>query len=215
MVQGEHCGRSAGTGSDAQFRQNPCSAARSQTYRAMKQPDDLDQRLMRAAKSGSRVALGMLLSRHEPRMRSAVRGMLRNAEDVEDCLQETNMRVTTSLQTFRDHAPFGPWVRRIAVNVAISALRRTKGRAAVALPPELTAPGAGPASQLVLSQSAERVRLALAAVSGPHRRVLELRLIRGLSHSEIAEILRLPTSSARVLFVRAVQSLRRVVELEL
>lgn len=174
----------------------------------MKQ-DETDQRLVRAAKAGSSIALGRLLQRYETRVRSAVRGVLRNAEDIEDCLQETSARVTASLHTFRNHAPFGPWIRRVAVNVAISALRRGRGRGTVALPAEVTAQNSGPEDLLATSQLAQRVRSALAALPAPHRRVLELRLIRGLSHSEIAEILRVPKSSARVLFVRALQRLRK------
>ncbi len=186
------------------------SAGDSQTYEAMKQ-DEPDQRLVVEAKAGSRDSLGRLLRRYETRVRRAVWGVLRNAEDVEDCLQETHARVTASIHTFRDHAPFGPWIRRVAINTAISALRRARGRGAVALPSEVTATECGPAEQLIAAQLARHAHAALATLPASHRQVLELRLIRGLPHSEIAEILRVPSSSARVLYVRALQRLRKAV----
>ena len=65
--------------------------------------------------------------------------------------------------------------------------------------------------RLINAELAGRVSTALATLPPRHRRVLELRLVQGRSHTEIAEILDVPPSSARVLFVRAIEQLRKVV----
>ena len=175
----------------------------------MKQPDDSDQLLVHRAQAGSKEALGVLLQRHEPQLRRVVGRMLRRTEDVQDALQETSVRVTAALASFRANAPFGPWVRRIATNVTLSTLRRNRPRETAVLSGDLPSGGSDPAQGLIQAEQSEQLQHLLGRLPTNHRRILELRLVTGLTNSEIAELMKVPQSSVRVMFGRAVEQLRK------
>jgi RNA polymerase sigma-70 factor (ECF subfamily) len=87
--------------------------------------------LMRAAIGGDAVAYDRLLTRLAPAIRSAARrGLLRaglTVEEAEDVVQETLLAIHLKRDTWDASMPLGPWVRAIARNKLIDAMRR-RGR---------------------------------------------------------------------------------------
>jgi RNA polymerase sigma-70 factor (ECF subfamily) len=87
--------------------------------------------LMRAANGGDAIAYKKLLTTLAPAIRSSARHGLARAglaiEDAEDIVQETLLAIHLKRQTWDASLPLGPWVRAIARNKLIDAMRR-RGR---------------------------------------------------------------------------------------
>jgi RNA polymerase sigma-70 factor (ECF subfamily) len=83
-------------------------------------PPPVEAALLQAAVAGDRVALDQLLALHERRLLALCHGMLGHAEDAEDAVQETFLRVLRALPRFRRDASFRTWLLRIAVNVCLN-----------------------------------------------------------------------------------------------
>jgi len=87
--------------------------------------------LMRAANGGDAAAYNHLLTSLAPAIRAvARRGLARAglaAEEAEDVVQETLLAIHLKRHTWDPSLPLGPWVRAIARNKLIDAMRR-RGR---------------------------------------------------------------------------------------
>ncbi len=87
--------------------------------------------LMRAANRGDSVAYNRLLTSLAPAIRSVARRGLGRAglapEEAEDVVQETLLAIHLKRHTWDSTLPLGPWVRAIARNKLIDAIRR-RGR---------------------------------------------------------------------------------------
>jgi RNA polymerase sigma-70 factor, ECF subfamily len=87
--------------------------------------------LMRAANGGDAAAYNRLLTRLAPAVRAVARRGLGRAglgpEEAEDVVQETLLAIHLKRHTWDPSLPLGPWVRAIARNKLIDAMRR-RGR---------------------------------------------------------------------------------------
>jgi RNA polymerase sigma-70 factor, ECF subfamily len=87
--------------------------------------------LMQAANKGDAAAYDRLLTSLAPALRSAARRGLSRAglpvTDAEDIVQEILLAIHLKRQTWDASLPFGPWLRAIARNKLVDAMRR-RGR---------------------------------------------------------------------------------------
>lgn len=148
-----------------------------------------------------------------------------NYEDVQDCLQETTIKVLHSAASFRGQAAYRTWVYSIARNVAIDLHRRHRRRRDFELDaelvnlPELSAGSdSNPEHQLLRSNEQKLVVDVLVSLPDRQRTCLHLKEIDGLSLEEIAELLKVPEGTvksrlfhARRLFARAYQKLAQTI----
>jgi RNA polymerase sigma-70 factor (ECF subfamily) len=82
--------------------------------------------LVELARQGGENAIRLLIERNNQRLFRAARSVLRNDGEAEDVVQETYVKAFTALQSFRGEASFSTWLTRIALNEAVSRLRRRK-----------------------------------------------------------------------------------------
>jgi RNA polymerase sigma-70 factor (ECF subfamily) len=188
------------------------------------------ERLLRRAADGDESARDQLLQRHRGRLRRmvAVRFDPRLAARVDpsDVVQETLAEAAAQLPRYlRERpVPFYPWLRRMAERRLIElhrrhvqARRRTVTREAVgglpdgsalALAERLLGRRSSPSARLHRQEQRERVRAALAALPGPDREVLVLRILEGLPTRETAEVLGISEVAVRSRQVRALERLK-------
>lgn len=86
--------------------------------------DDHDFPLVRRARDGDHDAFSELVRRHQDRVYSLVRGIVRNRDDAADVTQETFIAVLRHLDTFIEGARFSTWLHRIAVRKAYDLMRK-------------------------------------------------------------------------------------------
>src|SRR5262245_37043150 len=86
-----------------------------------------------AARAGDGRARSALFERVAPGTLAIIRRLVRHAAMADDLLQDTLIAMYEHLGDFRGEAPFGVWVRSIAVSRCLMAFRSPWHRARVAL----------------------------------------------------------------------------------
>lgn len=166
-----------------------------------------DEELLRRVASGDGVAFGLLAERLGPVLRRVLFRFGFAEEEVDDILQECLIRVWQGSSDFRGISTVNTWACRIAVNLAISELRRRKVTPTWQPPAVLDTEAAWDRLQ-----QAEVVREAVAALPLRLRTVVILREFEGLPYRTIAEILGVPIGTVMSRLHKARERLRRRLE---
>lgn len=124
----------------------------------------------------------------------------------EDIFQETMISVFERLDSFREEAPLGAWVRRVAITRALMHLRSPWQRARCAL--EGTAAEEAIGVTPPLRAESVDVARALASLSPTARAVVWLYEVEGYSHEEIAREFGRTVSFSKSQLARAHRRLR-------
>lgn len=138
-----------------------------------------------AARAGDAQARGALFARLAPATLAIIRRLVRHGALAEDLLQDTLIAMFEHLDDFRGEAPFGVWVRSIAVSRCLMAFRSPWNRARVAIESWTEDPRAATESDGRTSDLIDIDR-ALARLSPVTRTVVWLYDVEGWSHEEIA-----------------------------
>ncbi len=83
-----------------------------------------DLELVARIRSGDLAAASDLLYRYQDVVYSVTLRLLGNPSDAEDVAQEVLVRAYTRLADLQEGASFSSWLRRIAINLSLNALRR-------------------------------------------------------------------------------------------
>jgi RNA polymerase sigma-70 factor (ECF subfamily) len=144
---------------------------------------------LRAARSGSSLALDELFKAHWPAAHRAAYLIVHDAGAAEDIAQEAFVSAIRALDRFDRRRPFGPWLHRIVVNRAIDHARSRALRAEVAAErvPEPAATDSG--GTAVYS---DELMEALRALPPEQRAAVVLRHLLDYTPGEIAAMLELP-----------------------
>jgi RNA polymerase sigma-70 factor, ECF subfamily len=169
--------------------------------------------LMRAANAGDAAAYRALLAGIAPLLRAVVRRGLTAAglgsSDAEDIVQETLLAIHLKRQTWREGEPLTPWIRAIARNKLIDALRR-RGRSINVPIDDFSETLAAPEEEPRLS-AAETDRM-LGMIAGRSREVVQAIALDGLSTREAAARLGIKEGAVRVALHRGLSTLARALK---
>jgi len=86
-----------------------------------------DVQLALSAAAGNAMAFETIVRRHNRLLFRTARGVVADDAEAQDVVQETYLRAFTHLPAYRGDSSLGTWLARIAINVALTSLRR-KGR---------------------------------------------------------------------------------------
>jgi RNA polymerase sigma-70 factor (ECF subfamily) len=178
--------------------------------RAMPGPSAGDARLVRRAQRGSGEALEALIRRHWPAAHRAAYLVIGDATAAEDVAQEALVAAIRSLDRFDLRRPFGPWLRRIAVNRAIdhARARAVRGEISSGTAEEAERRGGNqPVPDSPGDPRSERLASALAALSPEHRAIVAMRFLMEMGPGEIAAGLGLPRGTVNSRLRRALDQL--------
>jgi len=139
-----------------------------------------------AARAGDIAARGALFKRVAPATLGIIRRLVAQKALAEDLLQDTLIAMFEHLDDYRGEAPFGIWVRSIAVRRCLMAFRSPWHRARVALESWTEESWTGPAEAEGRTSDLIDVDRALARLSPVTRAVVWLYDVEGWSHDEIA-----------------------------
>ena len=176
-----------------------------------------DATLLERARTGDRQALEDLLSRHQRRVYRFGLKMCRDPEDAKDVLQETLLAVARTVKDFRGASSVSTWLYTIARSFCIKKRRRPRSAPVAELSLETdrpaaaaSLPDASPAPDRLVEDHETRSALdaALASLSAPHREVIVLRDVEGLSAGEVAEVTGLSVDAVKSRLHRARAVLR-------
>ncbi len=177
----------------------------------------LDWELCQKAQAGDYPAFEQLVSRHSQKTYALALGMLRNAEDAQDVVQDTFFNVFQRIGTFRGDSAFTSWLYRIAANNALMKLRKRRREPVDSIETMLPRfhedgkhdhiPGAWAArsaDKLVDDkQLAGLLEAALHKLPAQYRVVLLMRDVDGLSNEDIADVMGLSVPAVKSRLHRA------------
>lgn len=167
----------------------------------------IDPALVSGARAGSESAQAALYSALARGIFTLVRRILGSDALAEDVLHDTFVEVFTKLGELREDAAIVGWVRRIAVNRALSHLRSSWVSKRVEWSPEDFQ--AMPSTTELHSDTA-RLEAALDALPHTARAVVWLYDVEGYTHQEIAEMMGRSVSFSKSRLSRAHASLREI-----
>jgi RNA polymerase sigma-70 factor (ECF subfamily) len=155
--------------------------------------------LVRRAQRGDLKAYDELVQRYQERIYATVYHMTSNHEDANDLAQDSFIKAYQALKSFKGGSSFYTWLYRIAVNKTINFLKQRRNKHHLSLndldfnaehDPDLVAliSDKTPSRDAGLAELQKKLNEALLKLSEPHRMVVVLHDVQGVSHEEIAEI---------------------------
>ncbi len=183
---------------------------------------------LRRAQKGDRASYGELVVAYQDRLYNAVLRIVGDHEEARELTQEAFTRGLMKLDSFRGDASPYTWLFRIAVNLAISQLRKVqrhrvfslsssngKGRhdtgddQASNLMDRLAQDQAElPPQDLERRERSEQVLAALGRLDAEYRAVLVMRDVEGFDYQQMADVLDLPLGTLKSRLFRARLALR-------
>jgi RNA polymerase sigma-70 factor, ECF subfamily len=163
--------------------------------------DSDDAALIARCRSGDLTAFEPLVEKYRQRVYRLAYNVLRDPEEAWDVAQDAFIRAYQALPSFRGDSAFYTWLFRIVMNVARDRARQhaARGRAfgTERVPEEdwdraLVDRGSGPDANAAQVEERERIARALSTLSEPHRTIIMLSDVEGLTYREIAEVLNVP-----------------------
>jgi RNA polymerase sigma-70 factor (ECF subfamily) len=163
------------------------------------QEADADLIVVRQVQAGEVAAFDRLILKYRERVFGIVYNLTANREDASDLTQDTFIKAFQAINRFQGHCSFFTWLYKIAVNTTLGHLRKNRLRNFFSLE-KLSEDGTntevleqltdkrGADRDTYLKELQEKLNEALQKLSIPHRTVITLFEIDGLSHSEIAEV---------------------------
>jgi len=183
--------------------------------------ENTDKSLIDAHRKGDPAAFGELVRRYGDGILGYLIRMSGNREQAEDLFQETFKRVHEKAHTFRG-PQFKGWLFRIATNVALDGIRRSKHNKAISLNQQLdydnpnseqlgevvTADNScNPSEQASKAEQTEQVRRAIRSLPSRQRATLVLAYYQQLSYTDVAEVLGCSIGTVKTHMFRALRSL--------
>jgi RNA polymerase sigma-70 factor (ECF subfamily) len=181
-----------------------------------------DEELIARVLTGDRGSYDVLVARHADLVYTIVLRILWNEDDADDVAQETFVRAYRALPRFRGDSKFSSWLYRIAVNRALTHLKRRKRRsagdaevadAADGIPgsePVLGRSEEDPERQVLAAEERAMVREAVAKLPPRYRAVITLFYLEERSYKEVAGVLGVPVGTLKTHLHRARALLRDI-----
>ena len=166
--------------------------------------------LLAKARGGNLFAFEEIVNRYQRRVYGVALRIVRRHHVADDVAQEAFIRAYQALHRFDPARPFGPWICRIAANLAVNHVRSPEARE-TALPEghaETPSAAADPLGSVLEGETRAVVSAALDALPAEQRAVLVLRAVEGFSYREIAESLGISPGTVMSRLFRARRILR-------
>ena len=188
-----------------------------------------DAMLLRQAQSGDRTAYGQIVLTYQDRLYNAVLRLVGDPDEASEITQEAFTRGLMKIDSFRGDASAYTWLFRIAMNLAITELRKGQRRRVFSLDRPTTNPSArqggedqasslvdrmaqdrsaGPSEQVERRERDQEVLAALGRLDPDYRVALVMRDVEGFDYQQMAEVLDLPLGTLKSRLFRARLALR-------
>src|ERR1700679_79284 len=173
-----------------------------------------DALLATAARKGDHLAYVELCRRHREMVFRTVLRITHNVDDAEDIVQDSWMRGFAHIGTFDGRSEFSTWITRIAINSALTMIRRRQTKKEYSLDDpsdpgncrvkELSEPSRNPEERCLETERVRLVRQAIKRLPSKLRTAIEIRHFHEGSMSELAMLagVSLPTMKSRLLRAR-------------
>lgn len=167
-----------------------------------------EKELVQRVQRGDRKAQYIMYKQYVDAMYHTVLRIMNNTTDAQDVVQECFVKVFEKINSYRGDATIGAWIKKIAINTAINALRKKKRNL------EYSSEDISESRDIVEEDttdnllSSKKIHAAVLNLPSGCRAVLNLYLFEGYSHKEVADILEIAESTSKTQYRRAKLLLR-------
>jgi RNA polymerase sigma-70 factor (ECF subfamily) len=166
------------------------------------EPIDINAKLVERARKGDQQAMYRLYKLHVQAMYNICIRIVVNQFDAEDILQESFVSAFKSLDSFKGDSSFGGWLKRIVINKSLNSLRQKK-QSFTELDNLHIAYEESDDDEDFPEVSLESIHEAIKTLPEKARVVLNLYLLEGYKHKDIAEMLEISESTSKSQYQRA------------
>jgi RNA polymerase sigma-70 factor (ECF subfamily) len=175
-----------------------------------------EQQALEFCKQGRKEAFRPLVDAYFARLVRVARGVVGDAEEARDLVQEAFIAAYRAIDTFTPGRPFYPWIRGILLNrckVYLRTRRRALGRArSAAERPGHWVLGAAVSPAPERRRTADLMRRAMATLEAHDREILVLKHVEGFSYDELAAELGIGAGTVASRLYRARGRLKEALE---
>ena len=169
----------------------------------------LVSKLVKSAKSGDLDSFDSLTLMFRERLYGVIYNMTFNHDDAADLTQDAFVKAFRSLSKFKEKASFFTWIYRIGVNLTLSYLKKKKSRkffsfdqyvsdgVSIKDSEKFSCSDPNSVRSTLMNELHEKLNEALSQLSDKHRTIVVLFEIDGLSHKEIASIMKCTEGTVR------------------
>jgi len=177
-----------------------------------------DEEVVARIRTGEGALFEILMRRYNQRLFRVALGILGNAGEAEDVMQDAYVRAYTHLDQFAGHARFATWLTRIAVYEALARARRRRRMVEIDAMSDfqretlLGTEAGGPEQRAIDRELVTVLEAAIRQLPETYRPVVVLRDVEGLSTQETADCLGLNEAVVKTRLHRGRALLRREVD---
>lgn len=165
----------------------------------------LEDALLDRLRRGDRAALAAVFERYQRACYNLALRVLGDADAAADVVQDVFLRVPDAVRRFREHAPFGAWLRRMVANACIDELRRRQWIDRETSVESLVEPGGARELPEVQAEAWALLR----GLSPRARAVLVLHAVEGYTHAELAALFGQSESYSKSILSRTLRRLQQ------
>ncbi|SNZ00302.1 RNA polymerase sigma factor [Flagellimonas pacifica] len=167
--------------------------------------------LVEQCKANDRKAQLQLYKQYCNGMYGVAMRFLKNPNDAEDVLQESFIKAFERIDQFKGEVTFGAWLKRIVVNGSIDFLK-SKHQRTVELNESYLHITEDDDWTIEDGIALEKVKEAIEDLSEKYRYVVQLFLVEGYDHSEIAQIMGISETASRTRLLRGKAQLKEMLK---
>ncbi len=173
-----------------------------------------DKTLTQLAQRGENPAFDALLGRYRSSIQRYLLSLINNPDAAEDILQDTFIKVYTSIHQYRGEASFKSWLFVIARNSWKNYLRSHQYQTLIYQVEDVyeldIADEQSPENMLMQQQQSKLLRTAINALPARQHTTLSLRINRQLSFTRIADAMQCSLSTAKANHYTGVKTVERM-----
>lgn len=159
--------------------------------------------LVAMCRRGNPAAYTMLYNEHSAAVYNSILRLIEHTGEAEDILQESFVAAFQGIDGFKNTGGFRAWVKQIAINKSIDAIRKRKMRF-VEFEPGLIAEGEDETTdEAEFEYTMDAVNDAIEALPTGYRTIFNLYAMENIPHAEIAQMLGLEHTTVRTQYHRA------------
>lgn len=182
-------------------------------YRSMRAKGkypNIHQALIDLCKRGDSKAQFEIYKLYYKAMYNASLRIVGDATEAEDIMQEAFFKAFDKIGTYSNEVSFGAWLKRIVVNASLDFVKKRK----LELTPidEVYDVRDEAGDDEFVPESVEQVKMAIDQLPEGYKIIVNLNLIEGYSHDEVAEMLGITASTSRSQLARAKQRLLAILK---
>lgn len=171
---------------------------------------NIHQQLINRCKKQSRKAQFEIYKLYYRAMYNSALMIIKNDVDAEDIMQEAFLSAFKNIDSYKGNVSFGAWLKRIVINKSLDYLKQRKVEI-FPINENLTQHPQVDIEETDNDLQVEKVKKAIAKLPSGYRIIINLYLIEGYDHEEIASILNISASTSRSQFLRAKKKLITII----